>query len=139
LPAVGIDPGLPREWLTLACGFAVIVGHVYPVWFSFRGGKGAATVVGVVAAIDLRLLLPLLGSWFLVLLLTGYVGLATMLSGVALVIAVYVVEPDNVPLLSFCAAVTLFVVYTHRGNIARMRAGQENRVRRLWLFRSRAA
>jgi glycerol-3-phosphate acyltransferase PlsY len=139
LPAIGLDPGLPREWLTLACGFAVIVGHVYPVWFSFRGGKGAATVAGVVAAVDLRLLLPLLVSWFVVLLLTGYVGLATMLSGVALVIAVYVLEPDNVPLLSFCALVTLFVVYTHRGNIARMRAGQENRVRRLWLFRSRAA
>jgi glycerol-3-phosphate acyltransferase PlsY len=139
LPAVGIDPDLPRVWLTLACGFAVIVGHVYPVWFSFRGGKGAATVVGVLAAVDLRLLLPVLGSWFVVLVLTGYVGLATMLSGVALVIAVYVLEPDNVPLLSFCAAVAAFVVYTHRGNIARMRAGQENRVRRLWLFRSRAA
>ena len=139
LPAVGIDPDLPRQWLTLACGFAVIVGHVYPVWFSFRGGKGAATVVGVVAAIELRLLLPLLVSWFLVLVLTGYVGLATMLSGVALVAAVYVLEPNNVPRLSFCVAVTLFVIYTHRSNIARMRAGQENRVRRLWLFRPRAA
>ena len=138
-PAVGIDPGLPREWLTLACGFAVIVGHVYPVWFSFRGGKGAATVVGVVAALDLRLLVPLVASWFVVVLLTGYVGLATMLSGVALVIAVYVLEPGNLPLLGFCAAVTLFIVYTHRGNIARMRAGQENRVRRIWLFRSRTA
>jgi glycerol-3-phosphate acyltransferase PlsY len=139
LPAVGIDPDLPRQWLTLACGFAVIVGHVYPVWFGFRGGKGAATVVGVIAAVDLRLLLPLLVSWFVVLVLWGYVGLATMLSGVALVVAVYVLEPNNAPLLSFCVAVTIFIVYTHRGNIARMRAGQENRVRRLWLFRSRAA
>ena len=139
LPAVGIDPGLPREWLTLACGFAVIVGHVYPVWFSFRGGKGAATVVGVVAAVEPRLLVPLLVSWFAVLVLTGYVGLATMLSGVALVAAVYVLEPNNRPLLGFCTAVTLFVVYTHRGNIVRMVAGRENRVRRLWLFRSRAA
>jgi glycerol-3-phosphate acyltransferase PlsY len=139
LPAVGIDPDLPRQWLTLACGFAVIVGHVYPVWFGFRGGKGAATVVGVIAAVDLRLLLPLLVSWFLVLVLWGYVGLATMLSGVALVAAVYVLEPNNIPLLSFCVAVTIFIVYTHRGNIARMRAGQENRVRRLWLFRPRAA
>ena len=139
LPGVGIDPALPRQWLTLACGFAVIVGHVYPVWFGFRGGKGAATVVGVIAAVDLRLLLPLLVSWFVVLVLWGYVGLATMLSGVALVVAVYVLEPNNVPLLSFCVAVTIFIVYTHRGNIARMRAGQENRVRRLWLFRSRAA
>jgi glycerol-3-phosphate acyltransferase PlsY len=139
LPAVGIDPELPREWLTLACGFAVIVGHVYPVWFGFRGGKGAATMFGVVAAVELRLLVPLLVSWFVVLVLTGYVGLATMLSGVALVVAVYILEPNNVPLLSFSVAVTGFVVYTHRGNIARMRAGQENRVRRLWLFRPRAA
>ena len=138
LPGVGIDPGLPRDWLTLACAFAVIVGHVYPVWFGFRGGKGAATVVGVVAALELRLLAPLLVSWFVVLLLTGYVGLATMLSGVVLVIAVYVLEPKNVPLVSFCAAVAVFVIYTHRSNIARMLAGQESRVRRLWLFRSRA-
>jgi glycerol-3-phosphate acyltransferase PlsY len=138
LPAVGIDPGLPRAWLGVACGFAVIVGHVYPVWFSFRGGKGVATVVGVIAAVDPRLLGPLLVSWLVVLLLSGYVGLASMLSGVVLVAVVYLREPDNVPLLSFCAAVTAFVIYTHRGNIARMRAGQESRVRRLWLFRSRA-
>jgi acyl phosphate:glycerol-3-phosphate acyltransferase len=139
LPFVGIDPDLPRAWLTVACGFAVIVGHVYPVWFNFRGGKGVATVVGVIAAIDPRLLAPLLVSWLIVLVLSGYVGLASMLSGVVLVAAVYVREPNNVPLLSFCAAVTAFVIYTHRGNIARMRTGQESRVRRLWLFRSRAA
>jgi glycerol-3-phosphate acyltransferase PlsY len=139
LPAVGIDPDLPRAWLTVACGFAVIVGHVYPVWFGFRGGKGAATVVGVVAAVEPCLLVPVLVSWFAVLVLSGYVSLATMLSGVALVVAVYVLEPNNGPLLSFCVAVMVFVVYTHRSNIARMRAGQENRVRRLWLFRSRAA
>src|SRR3984957_10965154 len=139
LPAIGIDPDLPREWLTVACGFAVIVGHVYPVWFGFRGGKGAATMVGVVAGMEPRLLVPLLLSWFLVLVLWGYVSLATMLSGAALVLAVCILEPDNVPLLNFCAAMTLFVVYTHRSNIARMRAGQESRVRRLWLFRPRAA
>jgi len=139
IPGVGLDPELSRAWLTMACGFAVILGHVYPVWFGFRGGKGAATVVGVVAAIELRLLVPLLLCWLMVLLLTGYVGLATMLSGVALVAAVYLLEPDNLPLLSFCVVVAVFVIYTHRSNIARMRAGQENRVRRLWLFRSRAA
>lgn len=139
LPGVGMDPGVPREWLTVACGFAVILGHVYPVWFRFRGGKGAATVVGVVAAIELRLLVPLLATWMVVLLVTGYVGLATMLSAIALLIAVYVLEPDNVALLCFCVAVTLFIIYTHRSNIARMAAGEESRVRRLWLFRSRAA
>jgi glycerol-3-phosphate acyltransferase PlsY len=139
LPGVGVDPQLPRDWLTAACGFAVIVGHVYPVWFSFRGGKGAATVVGVIAAVDPWLILPFVVSWFIVLVLSGYVGLATMLSGVALVIVVGIVEPHNSALLSFCALVAGFIIYTHRGNIARMRAGQENRVRRLWLFRSRTA
>jgi glycerol-3-phosphate acyltransferase PlsY len=138
LPRVGVDPELPRQWLTLACGCAVIVGHVYPVWFGFRGGKGAATVVGVVAAVEPRLIVPLVATWLVVLVLTGYVSLATMLSGVALVAAALVLEPSNVPLLCFSVAVSLFVVYTHRSNIARLAKGRENRVRRLWLFRSRA-
>jgi len=138
LPVVGIDPELSREWLALACGFAVIVGHVYPVWFGFRGGKGAATVAGVIAAVDPRLLAPLLLCWLAVLLLTGYVGLATMLSGLGLIAAVLILKPADTPLLVFCVATTAFVVYTHRSNIARMRAGKESRVRRLWLFRSRA-
>jgi acyl phosphate:glycerol-3-phosphate acyltransferase len=138
-PGVGIDPGVSREWLTMACGFAVIAGHVYPVWFDFRGGKGAATVIGVVAAMEFRLLVPLLLSWIIVLLLFGYVGLATMLSTVALAATVLLLEPHNAPLCTFCAAIAVFVIFTHRSNIARMRAGTENRVRRLWLFRSRAA
>jgi glycerol-3-phosphate acyltransferase PlsY len=138
LPGIGIDPEVSREWLTVACGFAVIVGHVYPVWFEFRGGKGAATVVGVVAALEQRLLLPLLVSWVIVLLLSGYVSLATMLSAIVLTIAVVVLEPGNIPLCAFCAAVAVFVIFTHRSNIARMRAGKESRVRKLWLFRSRA-
>ncbi len=138
-PHVSLDPELSREWLTLACGFAVIIGHVYPVWFGFRGGKGVATMLGVLAAIEPRLLVPMLVSWFAVLLLTGYVGLASMLAGAAVVIAVYVWEPGNAPLLIFCLAVEFFVIFTHRGNIARMRAGTEHRVSKLWLFRSRAA
>jgi glycerol-3-phosphate acyltransferase PlsY len=139
LPLVPPDPGLSREWLSLACGFAVIIGHVYPVWFGFRGGKGVATMLGVLGAIEPRLLLPLLGSWLAVLLLTGYVGLASMLAGVAVVVAVYATQPGNTPLLIFCLAVAIFVIFTHRGNIARMRAGTEHRVSKLWLFRSRAA
>jgi glycerol-3-phosphate acyltransferase PlsY len=138
LPGIGIDPEVPREWLTVACGFAVIVGHVYPVWFEFRGGKGVASVVGVVAAVDPRLLAPMLISWFVVLLLSGYVGLASMVTACLLIVGVCLAQPDNLPLLTFCVCVAAFVLYTHRGNIVRMRAGQESRVRRLWLFRPRA-
>jgi len=124
LPGIAIDAGLSREWLTLACGFAVIAGHVYPVWFAFRGGKGVATMVGVIGGLDPHLLPPVIAS---------------MLAGAALVAVVFWFEPKDVPLLTFCLATELFVVFTHRSNIARMYAGKENRVRRLWLFRSRTA
>jgi glycerol-3-phosphate acyltransferase PlsY len=93
----------------------------------------------VIGAVELRLLLPLLISWLLVVMLTGYIGLAAILSGIAMVIYVVVFEPSDAPLLMFCASVAAFIVFTHRSNIARMRAGQESRARRLWLFRSRAA
>lgn len=139
LPGVPFDPDVSRQWLTLACGFAVILGHVYPVWFGFRGGKGVATVVGVVGALEPRLLPPLFVCWFAVVLLTGYVGLASMLAGVGLVVAVHLERAADTPLLVFCAGITVFVIYTHRGNVARMLSGTENRARRLWLFRSRAA
>ncbi len=138
LPLVPVDPQLSREWLTLACALAVIFGHVYPIWFGFRGGKGAATVIGVVAAIDVRMLVPLLATWFIVLLLTGYVSLATMLAALALVAAVAAQDPGNVPMIGFCAILAAFIVYTHRSNITRLRAGNENRVKRLWLLRPRA-
>ncbi len=138
LPGVALDADVPRQWLALACGFAVILGHVYPVWFGFRGGKGVATVVGVVAALEPRLVLPVFSCWFIVLLLTGYVGLASMLAGVALVAAVYIFDAGDIPLLAFCILVTALVIFTHRANIARMAAGTEHRAR-LWLFRSRAA
>jgi glycerol-3-phosphate acyltransferase PlsY len=136
LPGVGLDPQLSRQWLALACGFAVILGHVYPVWFGFRGGKGVATVIGVIGALEPRLLVPLFACWLIVVMLTGYVGLASMLAGVGLTIAVYRFDPGNTPLLVFCILVTALVIYTHRANLARMAAGTESRARRLWLFRS---
>ncbi len=139
LPGIDLDPEVSRQWLAVACGCAVIVGHVYPVWFGFRGGKGVATVVGAIGALQPMLLLPLFGCWLLVIVLTGYVGLASMLAGAGSVVAVVLWERADVPLLTFCSAVTLFVIYTHRGNIARMYAGTESRARRLWLFRPRTA
>jgi acyl phosphate:glycerol-3-phosphate acyltransferase len=133
------DPAVSREWLTLVCAVGVIVGHVYPVWFAFRGGKGVATMVGAIGALEPRLLIPVTLVWFAVLVLTGYVGLASMLAGAALVAFVGAVEPGNVPLLAFCAGIELFVIFTHRANIARMVSGTEHRVRKVWLFRPRSA
>ena len=83
LPTTAASPGLYVE--ALACGFAAVLGHVFPVFYGFRGGKGAATVVGTIAVLYPVALPPLLLVWLLVLGSTGYVGLATVLAGVSLV------------------------------------------------------
>jgi acyl phosphate:glycerol-3-phosphate acyltransferase len=139
LPGVGIDPALGRGWLAAACAAGATLGHVYPVWWEFRGGKGAATIIGVLLGLEPRLLVPVLGVWLVVVLLTGFVGLGTMLAVAMLPVAVEVMVPERVALFAFALVMTLFVVYTHRDNIARMRAGTENRARRLWLLRPRPA
>jgi glycerol-3-phosphate acyltransferase PlsY len=137
LPLIGIDPVVDRDWLTVACATAVVVGHVYPVWYEFRGGKGAATLVGAVAMMAPAALLPVFVVWLATAMLTGFVGLATMLGTAMLPLYFALVEPRSAPLVAFGLVMAAFVAYTHRANIARMRAGNENRARRLWLLRPR--
>jgi glycerol-3-phosphate acyltransferase PlsY len=137
LPFVGIDPALDRGWLAVACAASVVVGHVYPVWYEFRGGKGAATLIGTVAVLAPGALLPVALVWLACVMLTGFVGLGTML-GTATLPAYFVLRrPGDMPLIVFGIVVAAFVAYTHRANIARMLAGNENRARRLWLLRPR--
>jgi glycerol-3-phosphate acyltransferase PlsY len=135
LPFIGVDPGVDREWLAVACATAVVVGHVYPVWFGFRGGKGAATLVGVLAGLQPAAVLPVFAVWIVVVMLSGFVGLATMLAVTSFPLYVAATaERPSPALLCFGCAMTIFVCYTHRSNITRMLAGSENRARRLWLF-----
>jgi acyl phosphate:glycerol-3-phosphate acyltransferase len=138
LPWVGIDPAIDRLWLAVGCASAAVVGHVYPVWYGFRGGKGAATLVGVLLGLKPVALIPVLIVWLLVVMITGFVGLATMVAAASLpaYVALMDIDPSHA-LLSFGCAMTLLVCYTHRSNIERMRAGSENRARRLWLLRPR--
>jgi acyl phosphate:glycerol-3-phosphate acyltransferase len=138
LPAIGIDATIGRSWLAVACAAAVVIGHVYPLWYGFRGGKGAATLAGVLIGLDPAALLPVLIVWLLVVLGTGYVGLATMVAVASFPAYVLITGSDpSYALLTFGCAMVLFVCYTHRSNIARMHAGTENRARRLWLLRPR--
>ena len=136
----GIAPALPELaiWSATLCGIAVILGHVYPLWYGFRGGKGVATLVGAVLGIHPWLLAPMVLMWFVAVVLFGYVGLASMLATLALALAIVLCPfRPRVPLITFGVLATLLIVFTHRGNIARMRAGTESRARRLWLFGTR--
>ncbi|MBX3694218.1 MAG: glycerol-3-phosphate 1-O-acyltransferase PlsY [Steroidobacteraceae bacterium] len=122
-------------WLPAACALAAIVGHVWPLWHGFRGGKGVATFAGVLVALAPAALAVVLGVWLVVVMLTGYVGLASMAGAAALplYVAVAKLEPLGA-LLAFGIAAALLVIFTHRANVARMRAGTESRARRLWLL-----
>jgi acyl phosphate:glycerol-3-phosphate acyltransferase len=141
LLAPWVLPGLPVEgdlaaWDVPLCGIAVVLGHVYPLWFSFRGGKGVATVVGTVLGFAPALLIPMTLTWLIVVIVLGYVGLASMLGAIALVISL-IVRGAGAPLITFGVLAAALILYAHRANIARMRAGTENRAKRLWLFRTR--
>jgi acyl phosphate:glycerol-3-phosphate acyltransferase len=130
---------LSDETLRLACGFAAVLGHCYPLFHGFRGGKGAATAVGVLAVLAPALLVPMLLVWLIVLALSGYVGLATVLAGISLVPAAWI-SGAAPSLFWFCVLLALFIVYTHRANLQRLKAGTENRFERArithWLRRS---
>jgi glycerol-3-phosphate acyltransferase PlsY len=134
LPGLAADPALARDWLAVSCATAATAGHVWPVWYEFRGGKGAATVIGVILGIAPGLLPTLLGVWLCVVMLTGFVGLGTMLGVAALPVAILWRAPADSALLAFALVIAAFVIYTHRSNIGRMIAGNENRARKLWLF-----
>ncbi len=138
LPGVRSDPLVAHEWLAVACAAAVVVGHVFPVWYEFRGGKGAATLVGVLLGLQPVALVPVLAAWLIVVMMTGFVGLATMLGSLAYVLFLLGFrQHSSAALLTFGIAMMLFVCYTHRSNIGRMRAGTENRAHRLWLLKPR--
>jgi glycerol-3-phosphate acyltransferase PlsY len=136
IPGIGRDPAVDRDWLTVACATGVILGHIYPVWYDFRGGKGAATLIGAIIGLQPPLLVPLVIAWFLVVAITGFVGLATMCAAASLPVYVCVAENPIPPaLVTFTIFVSVLIVYTHRSNIARMIRGSENRARRLWLLK----
>jgi acyl phosphate:glycerol-3-phosphate acyltransferase len=135
LPGVAPSGDDLAAWLPAVCAFAAILGHVFPVWHGFRGGKGVATLVGAYAGFDLALLVPLFSSWLAVVAVSGFVGLASIIAAFAM--PIYLLLRDGAvltPALGFALACAALVAFTHRGNVRRMREGTEPRARRLWLF-----
>jgi glycerol-3-phosphate acyltransferase PlsY len=110
-----------------------VAGHVWPVFHGFRGGKGAATLVGGLALLWPMALVPLLGVWFLVLLSTGYVGLSTVLAGFALPVWALIDGRDGA-WMGFALVAALLLAWTHRANLQRLRAGNEHRFEKARVF-----
>lgn len=139
LAALGAD-ALSAGATAYACGAAAVAGHVWPLFFQFRGGKGAATLLGTLAAVQPIALLPVLLVFATSLVLSGFVGLSTILATWSLAAYAAFATERGVgdPLFAFGVAMAAFITWTHRGNLARMRAGQENRFEKAMLFRDRS-
>jgi glycerol-3-phosphate acyltransferase PlsY len=138
LPGFAPDTAAMQAWVAPACAIAVMLGHVYPIWYGLRGGKGMATLVGAVLGLSVRLLVPMILAFLITVMLFGFVGLGSMVSVLALLVTV-ALEHRGAPFMMFAILALVLVCYTHRSNIARMREGTEHRARRLWLFGLRRA
>ena len=135
VPYVPEDPMLSRTWLTLTCAAAAVLGHVWPIYHGFKGGKGAGTFVGTLIILGPKLIIGLVLVWAWILIVTGYVGLATMVAAVGLPIYLSIgVTLEQQPLLIYCAVMGMLIVFWHRSNIQRMRDGTEHKNTQLMFF-----
>lgn len=127
---VGI-PGLTDNGMTyvmIGCAVAAVLGHIFPVYAGFRGGKGVGTLAGVGLALYPLALLIVLVIFIVTFALTRYVSVSSILGSISFPFIVYFVTDErNIALLALAIFVALFVPLTHRKNIKRLLRGEENR------------
>jgi glycerol-3-phosphate acyltransferase PlsY len=132
LPVLLLPPRIagahdPIVW-AIACGIAAIAGHVRPIFLRFRrGGKGVATAAGVFFALAPLPMAVTFGVFVAVVFATGYVSLGSMISAIVLPSILLVTLGPRSPLFLVSTIIALFVFWTHRANIGRLRRGEEHR------------
>jgi glycerol-3-phosphate acyltransferase PlsY len=116
--------------LKILLGLVVTLGHIFPVYVGFKGGKGVATLVGVLVALYPDTILIVVGVFILIFLIFQYVSLASILAAISFPFAVYYSSADQYPaLILFAIIIALFIPFTHKKNIRRLLVGQENKFR----------
>ena len=116
------------EYMSFVAAVAVVLGHIFPIFAGFRGGKGVATLLGVGFGLIPIPALIALGIFMVVLFSFGYVSLASITAAVTLPFVTYFfVMPEHILLLLLTVAVAIFVPITHRQNIKRLLSGTENK------------
>ena len=115
--------------LQVGLGLAAVVGHIFPIWAEFKGGKGVATIFGLVLGISPLTAISCVGVFLLVLYLTRFVSLSSILASIAFPIFILVIfNVDNEFYRIFAVAVSLMVLVTHQKNIGRLLRGNESKV-----------
>lgn len=115
--------------MQLGLGLAAVLGHIFPIWADFRGGKGVATLFGMVLGIQPNVALCCVGIFILVLYLTRWVSLSSILASVAFPVFILVIfnEPEKLYRV-FAITVAMLVLLTHQKNIGRLLRGSESKV-----------
>src|SRR3954452_224147 len=118
-----------RTNLMIGLGLAAVVGHIFPIWAGFKGGKGVATLIGMVVAIQPLVAVCCVGVFMLVLYLTRFVSLSSVLAGISFAVFILFIFNDDVTLYRvFSVAVALMIILTHQKNINRIINGTESKV-----------
>ncbi|MBR9860836.1 glycerol-3-phosphate 1-O-acyltransferase PlsY [bacterium] len=116
--------------LQLLFGLLAVVGHIFPVYEKFKGGKGIATLFGMLIAIHYLLALACLGLFIVVLLLTRYVSLSSILAAISFpLLTIFVFRRDEPLLIAFGIAAAILVILTHQKNIKRLINGEESKAK----------
>ena len=110
-----------------ASSIAVFLGHVFPIWLKFKGGKGVATYVGILFCINIYLVIFFIVSWLIIFVLTKYSSLASMLSSLFVPITSYFLLGDNN--YYFYIIFSLLILITHRENIKRLKNNTESKTK----------
>jgi len=118
--------GLPDELVALT-GFAAFIGHVFPVWLRFNGGKGVATAAGVLIAFDWRVGLGIIVVWLAVAAATRYSSLAALVAAVAAPLLTWWLRGFG-PLFYAVLGMSVVLFVRHRANIAKLARGEERRI-----------
>lgn len=120
----------PLTLMKLLIGVAAVLGHVFPVYMGFKGGKGVATILGVVLAVHTWAALICLGIFLMLFLLTRYVSLGSLAAGCAFpILIILVFKTEDPALIHFSWIFALLIVFTHHKNIDRLMRNQESKLR----------
>ncbi|HET9602663.1 MAG TPA: glycerol-3-phosphate 1-O-acyltransferase PlsY [Gemmatimonadales bacterium] len=128
IPLMVIAPlASSSRYFAILCGIMAVVGHVFSVFVRFRGGKGVATASGVMLGLTPWAVLVSLAVWLIVVRVSGYVSLGSMVGAVVLPVAAWVLHPLQRDIIWIQVVVALAIIWLHRANIRRLLAGTENR------------
>ena len=117
-----------HDWALVAATLAAVLGHSYSPYVGFSGGKGVATAAGAVLILTPKVIPVLLVTWVLVILLTRYVSLGSIVIAAAYPVLVFLVYGDQTPFVIFSVLAASFIIWRHRPNIVRLVQGKESKI-----------